>query len=352
MTDTQTDRKKKQLISPRRFESSAGRVVYAINFETFPNFYNNVYVLDDGARTVLFDTGSGYGSSNENLVAGLESIETEYGRKIELQELCAVIITHAHTDHFGGLPFVHDHCDAPVSVHTLDRRVIDHYEERVVTAARNVQIFLEGAGLSARSREGLMRMYKAGKERFRSIEVDASLEEGEPILDRQGNSLDIDVYHTPGHCPGQVCLQIDDILLTADHVLERITPHQAPESITLNTGLCHYLDSLTKVEHLEGISIGLGGHENPIEDVPERARGIKKSHDERLDQVLEFCRQPRTTAEVSQELFGGLSGYQILMGLEEAGAHVEYLHLRGELVAANVEELDSDNEPVIRYLRS
>jgi glyoxylase-like metal-dependent hydrolase (beta-lactamase superfamily II) len=340
-----------RLPTPRRFESSAGRIVYALNFETFPNFFNNVYVVDDGARRVLVDCGSGFGSSNDNLVESLASIEAEFGQKISLPDFDAIVITHAHTDHFGGLGFVTEQCDAPVSVHVLDRRVLDHYEERVVTAARNLELFLEGAGLSKSTRDGLMTMYKAGKERFRSIKVDNSLEQGSPVLDRHGESLDFEVFHVPGHCPGQVNLKIDDILLTADHVLKRITPHQAPESITLNTGLMHYLDSLDRIEKVDSVRIGLGGHENPIENVAERAREIKTSHDERLDKVLEFCAEPRTIGDVSQELFGKLSGYQILMGLEEAGAHVEYLHLRGDLVASNIEELDTQGEPVIHYLR-
>ena len=38
--------------------------------------------------------------------------------------------------------------------------------------------------------------------------------------------------------------------------------------------------------------------------------------------------------------------------LQEAGAHVEYLYNRGELVADNVDDLRNNDDPVIRYRRA
>ena len=54
-----------------------------------------------------------------------------------------------------------------------------------------------------------------------------------------------------------LCLQVDDVLLTADHILSYTTPHQAPESITNNMGLGHYLASLDKIAALDGIETAI-----------------------------------------------------------------------------------------------
>jgi glyoxylase-like metal-dependent hydrolase (beta-lactamase superfamily II) len=188
-----------------------------------------------------------------------------------------------------------------------------------------------------------MAVYLFAKNYYPSTPVQFLLEEGKPAVG------EITVYHVPGHCPGQVCLQVDDVLLTADHILSRITPHQAPESITNNTGLGHYLDSLTKIENVPGVRLGLGGHQEPIDDIYGRILAIKQAHQERLERVLDICRQPQSIADISLELFGEVESYHVLLALEETGAHVEYLYQRGELVAANLEEIEKTSHPVVQY---
>jgi hypothetical protein len=74
-------------------------------------------------------------------------------------------------------------------------------------------------------------------------------------------------------------------------------------------------------------------------------------HHQRLEQVLDICTEPRTTAEISLGLFGRRESYHIFLALIEAGAHIEYLYQRGELCAVNVEEIEAEDNPVIRYGR-
>ncbi|MEE2778637.1 MAG: MBL fold metallo-hydrolase [Acidobacteriota bacterium] len=328
-----------------KFTTSEGRVVYGLPIEAFPNFIANVYVVSDGETRLLVDCGSPMPSCSEQLVARFAEIGERYGEDIALGDLDKILITHGHMDHFGGLPFVRRHTDAPIGIHVLDRRVVSHWEERLVVAGKQLQVYLERCGLSENARTGLMQMYVGRKGFYESQEVDFLISEDEEP------SPGITATHVPGHCPGQVALQVDDILLSADHVLSRITPHQSPESITLNMGLGHYLDALDKSAKIEGVRLALGGHEDPMKDLSGRVQEIKDSHDERLNHVLDYCREsPCSIADVSKQLFGGVGGYTVLLALEEAGAHVEYLYNRGELVAANVDELRDQEEPVIRYL--
>jgi hypothetical protein len=46
-----------------------------------------------------------------------------------------------------------------------------------------------------------------------------------------------------------------------------------------------------------------------------------------------------------------VNGYNVLLAIEEAGAHVEYLHQRGRLRIVNVDELESNNGPVVTCYR-
>ena len=116
-------------------------------------------------------------------------------------------------------------------------------------------------------------------------------------------------------------------------------------------GLGHYLDSLTKISRVAGIRLGLGGHEDVMDDIYGRIEAIKQSHDDRLNKVLDICTIPKSLADISRDLFGRVESYHVLLALEEAGAHVEYLYQRGELIAANLEELEKTSHPVFQYVR-
>ncbi len=327
------------------YETAAGRMIYTFPVLAFAELVANIYLIDDGNGLTLVDCGSGLEQSNKELLAGFEALNAKFGKAISLEAVRTIVITHGHMDHFGGLPFVRQFTAAPIGVHPLDRRVLSHYEERVIVASQQLKNFLERAGVSEQETANLMSMYLWAKDRYRSTPVQFSLEENQPLFD------DIFIYHVPGHCSGQVCLLVDDIMLTADHVLSRTTPHQAPESITNNMGLGHYLDSLAKIEKVAGIRLALGGHEKPMDDLNGRIQEIRQVHEDRLDKILDICKEPQSIADVSKALFGKVGSYHVLLALEEAGAHVEYLYQRGELAAANLDEIQREERPIIAYER-
>ncbi|MEI2612136.1 MAG: MBL fold metallo-hydrolase [Candidatus Promineifilaceae bacterium] len=330
----------------QKYETAAARRIYTFPVQAFSTLRANIYIISDGQHRILVDCGSGMEQSNQDLLHGLEAIGQTYGEPIHLADIDQIILTHGHIDHFGGLPFVRQFTQAPVGIHLLDLRVISHHEERMIVAARHLENYLVEAGVSDQYRVNLMQMYTFAKTFYRSTPIDFLLTEDEPL---NGN---IQVYHVPGHCPGLICLQIDDILLTTDHILSKTTPHQAPERITHNMGLGHYLDSLKKIEKLDGVRLGLGGHEKPMEDVRGRIQAIRQAHQERLNKVMDICHEPKSIADISKELFGSVSSYHVLLALEETGAHVEYLYQRGELLADNIEAIEHHQTSVICYRRS
>ena len=328
-----------------RFTTADGRQIYRLPVAVFPGFIGNAYLICGGATPILVDCGSGQKWSNRDLERGFEQIRERFGEPLALSDVGRIVITHGHIDHFGGLGLVRRHTEAPVAVHMLDRRVLASWEERVVVASRKVGGFLEGTGIRDDLRAAYLRMYLSMKGLVRSQPVDLAFTEGE-LADGE-----LEAIHVPGHCPGQVCLRVDDVLLTADHILEKISPHISPEAITLSTGIGHYLDSLGRIEHLDGIRFGLGGHHGAIADVPGRAAEIRRLVEERLESVVELCSEPRTLADVSRHVFGTQHSYHVLLALLESGALVEHLYHRGELVAANVDEIEAGEHPVIRYRR-
>jgi len=331
-----------------RFETGSGARVYRIPVETFPGHINNVYLVLDarhGEISTLVDVGSGLPQSVEDLHGGFDALRTHFGERVRVEAVQHVVITHSHIDHFGYVGWFQAHTGAHVYIHELDARVLQNFEERIVLASKDLRVFLERSGLEPSAREELEEMYRAGKSFFKSVRLDRKLRDG----DRLGPGYV--VHHVPGHCPGQICLQVDDVLFTADHVLARITPHQSPAAITPFCGLELYLSSLEKIRRLPGIRLALPGHEEEIRDLAGRIDAIAAHHHERLERVLEICARPRSLVEISRALFGERGGYTRLLALEEAGAHVEYLFQRGDLGIANLDEVAAQPNPVILYHR-
>lgn len=328
------------------YTSSSDARIYRIPLDLFPGLKGFAHLIFADEVTALLDVGSGIGECDQQLEEGLLQINKDYSEKAEWKDITHVVISHGHIDHFGGLPYVQSKTDAQVVVHELDRRVLTGYEERLTVVAHHLQEFLIEAGAEKQVRDDLMNMYLLNKHLFRSTSVDFVLNGATT------NIGPLKTIHVPGHCPGQVVIQVDDILLTSDHILQTTSPHQAPEQLTLYTGLGHYLDSLSKLVPLSSeIRVALGGHEAAITDLGKRIKEIINLHKERLIQVLDLLEKPRTIVEVSNMLFPQADGYHELLAIEEAGAHVEYLAQRGHLSIENLEGLEIGVPTPIVYRR-
>jgi len=328
------------------YESSNGARIYRIPLEVFPGMVGYSHLVFSGDVVALVDVGSNFGVSDEHLEAGLAAVREQHGERAEWSDITHVLISHGHIDHYGGLRYVRQQSKALVGVHELDLRVLSNYEERLQLIAWRLREFLLEAGVEADRAKDIMDLYLINKQLFSSTPVDFTYQ-------AVGMAVGpLRLIHMPGHCPGLVVLQVDDILLSSDHVLETISPHQAPERLSLNTGLETYLESLDRLLPLaKDIRLTLGGHEGQIEDLAARIEEIKKLHFERLEQVLTLLDEPRTLAEIARELFPEAKGYHELLALEEAGAHLEYLDQRAYLQIVNIDDLNGQGPVPIRYRR-
>lgn len=328
----------------REFRTSGGGRVFQLGLNLFPGWggfpgmqgYVYLALVDGrgGPYRVLIDVGSGLGDSNADLEAGLAEVSLQTGLPVGLPDLTHILITHGHIDHFGGLTHIRPRTPAKIGVHELDLRILTNYEERLTVVSRRLADFLIEAGVAEDLAARLIQMYTLSKSIYRSVDVDFTYE---AVGMRLGPFT---MLHTPGHCAGHVVIRLDDVLFSGDHVLEDTSPHQSPERLTLSTGLDHYLHSLTALSEWAGdVRLVFGGHKAPIADLQRRIREIRSLHAERLEKTLHLMTEPHTIGEVSKALFGTVDGYNVLLALEEAGAHVEYLYQRGLLEIDNLQEL-------------
>lgn len=314
----------------------------------FPNgFMAYSFVLLGAGPPTLIDTGSGFGDSNDHLISGIQAIHDDFGESITLSDIGRIIITHGHIDHYGGLAFIAKQIpNAQIGIHSLDRRVLTNYEERLIIASKDIEVYLERAGIDEQRRETTLMMYSFAKQHVQSVGVHFSLSEDEPL---DG----LEFIHVPGHCPGQVCIKIGNTLLSTDHILSQTTPHQSPESITHYTGLGHYQESLKKIARVDGIQLAIGSHEDEMDDVYTRINNIFASHERKFNRVLDIVmqsEQPITIDEITQKMYPNVDGYETLLALEEAGAHIEHLYLNGQLSVANLDEVERERNPALRYV--
>jgi glyoxylase-like metal-dependent hydrolase (beta-lactamase superfamily II) len=90
-----------------------------------------------------------------------------------------LLLTHAHVDHVSGVAAVKRALDVPIYLHRAD---LPLYE--------NAVSFGEFFGLSVEAPPPVDRFYDEGHEQVTF------------------GGFEVRVHHTPGHCPGGVCLQV------------------------------------------------------------------------------------------------------------------------------------------------
>jgi len=329
----------------KKFTTGDGVRIYRIACHVFDYLTARVYLLLGAGPPTLVDTGSGQGESTAQILAGLDTVRTEFDENVRPADIRRILITHGHVDHVGGLWDLLGHTNAEVLIHPLDRRAITAHKERSVVGKRRMHDFLKRAGVECDRIEQL-----AGTIRYERIQRPrATL----CMAIKDGLQLDgLRFIHTPGHAPGHVCTIVGDVLLCGDHLLARTIPQQWPESLIPSTGLAHYLESLEKVRRIDGLVLALAAHETVIDDVYGRIDTISASQQRRTDRVLRTVRniaRPLTICEIARMLYEQVDGFHAVLAICDVGARVEYLHQRGHLIVDNLDQVASQENPVCCY---
>ncbi len=319
-------------------ETSSGYKVHRIPVEAFPNFWACTYVIQVGDWNVLIDTGSGSEISNSGLDEGIAKVGLKFS------DLTHILLTHGHIDHYGGLAYLRERSDAKIGVHELDLGTITAQEVRLSILSQKLDAFLVTAGIPAERREELLNMYHFSKGLHRRVAVDFTYE----AQDMQIGPFEL--LHTPGHCAGHVALKFDNVVFCGDLILERVIPHQSPETLLPFMGIHHFLEALTTFEHwADGATLTLNGHDEPITDQSQLINKVRNRLNRRIDQTLDALSEPRTVKEVTEQVYGKTDGYNSLLVIEKVGAYIEFLYQRGLIEVTNPGELNSNPQTAIRY---
>jgi glyoxylase-like metal-dependent hydrolase (beta-lactamase superfamily II) len=253
----------------------------------------------------LFDTGLGVGDAPWGSVA----VER-------------IAITHFHPDHVGGAAAAAAATGAPVFQGGLDyaqcERVwgSDDWPERMAA-------WFTRHGVPAPVVDDLIEQGHA----FASF-IRYALN---PELLYEGSELDgWNVVELPGHADGHLGFLRGGVLISGDHLLERISPAVGLYPESRPDPLGDYLASLERTVEL-GPRVVYPGHGEPLRNAAERAHELIAHHRKRLD-VTEaaLSAEPQTAYDVSLAVFGAeLGPTQRRFAVAETLSHLERLVREG-----------------------
>ncbi|HZR44573.1 MAG TPA: MBL fold metallo-hydrolase [Ktedonobacteraceae bacterium] len=294
----------------------------------FPLRTVNIYALVGKDGWALFDAAIGTEEARTAVQEGLQ------GAGLQLEELRAIVLSHAHPDHIGLSGEFQTGSGAAVYMHPIDEAQLHRYwrNERLRVVPQ-VSQFFKAHGMPPDP----TLPHEVPLEVMRRIinlpphEAFTLVEDGQEI-ELVGERYR--VFWVPGHSDGHICLfrERDGVFLAADHVLPRITPNVGLYSeYNRANPLGDYLDSLRKVEHLPA-SIVLPGHGDPFSDLAGRVRELIEHHAEREGEILHLlANRPQDAYQLAKQLFGQRLKSQDSwrMAVAETLSHLEYMRIDG-----------------------
>jgi glyoxylase-like metal-dependent hydrolase (beta-lactamase superfamily II) len=267
------------------------------------------YLLPGDDGWTLVDTGIGLPDAQEVWAAALDGAQ-----------VARIFVTHFHPDHVGAAADVHELTKAPVHQGTLDYAQCELVWGNPNWPERIAGWFLTHGVPDEITDEliGSGNVYRP----FIRFQRD-------PVLIDDGDRLEgWELVAAPGHADGQLCLFKEGVLVSADHLLGRITPTVGLWPASRPDPLGDYLGALVRTIELAP-RVALPGHGEPIEDPVGRAYELIEHHRERLG-VAEaaLTHRPRSGYELSFDLFGAdLKPASRRFAVAETLSHLERLVL-------------------------
>ena len=149
----------------QRFHSQNGTRIYAMSVETFPSTSTTSTC---SSRPAAPSSSTAVRVSTRpagDLALGFAVVREAFGETARYEDLDWCVVSHAHFDHFGGANVLKRESRARLAVHELDARVLSCFDERLVIASKDCDVFWRRAGVADDERSAPPRDVHGGQER-------------------------------------------------------------------------------------------------------------------------------------------------------------------------------------------
>jgi endoribonuclease LACTB2 len=267
----------------RRIEFRPSYVCFPVRTPTRPPAtHTNCYLVYTSKEVVVFDPGSPYEEEQAALAEFVDELIDEGGN------VSAIVLTHLHPDHVGGVQALKDHLGGNV-------RVAAHSQ----TA-----------------------------EALESLRVDTIITDDE-ILDFNGEPrIRLRALHTPGHARGHLCFHDEErgILLTGDNIVGLGSVLIDPPEGNMR----QYLSSLDRLRSLSGLKVLFGGHGPPLTSPYQKIDEYIAHRLDREKRILEAVNAGAATPkEIVTRVYTDVSPKAHSMAERAVLAHLEKLRAEG-----------------------
>ncbi len=258
--------------------------------------YIKAYVLVGKEGRVLVETGPR--NAHEILIDSLKS------NGFKLQEIDAILLTHIHLDHAGGVGALVRECSCKVYVHPKGLKHLA--DPRKLNEAARVAL---------------------GKDVFEAYGPAEPVPENALVATSDGETLEfgdvkVNVVHTPGHAPHHQAFLSEGVLFPGDALGELTTwvgayTPTTPHKVLLNI----LIDSVDKLIRLEPKAIAF------------THRGFLRGKENALDQMTGYLEQLRTWYQTIwiRARTCGEDVWCLYNYLKRSDPHLGTLEERGEL---------------------
>ncbi|MGJ9383156.1 MBL fold metallo-hydrolase [Salipaludibacillus sp. CF4.18] len=282
----------------------------------FPMKYVYCYLFEQNNNYVLIDVGFNYQAARE----AWEEVFDHLG--ISPSKIKTIYLTHFHPDHSGLCGWMQQLTGAQVSMHEIDMNMMQRVWGENSSHTVNMKKMILDYGVPEQLSEKIIEHMENITNHVLPLPtispIGEQVEFGEKIWK---------VIHTPGHSAGHICFYQEDeqILISGDHILDKITPNISVWPGSSQEPLHEYIDSLLKIKKLPVKKV-YSAHGELIDNLNLRIDELISHHKERLIQMEELANS-KTAFEIAELVFTHkeLSPHQWRFAIAETLAHLNYL---------------------------